>query len=83
MKKFLLYSAGGTIFFVAGAVTATVVVGRMVLPVVDTEKVVDKIMLGYDKTQRKVMKKVFGENTNLEMQPVIGVGYRPRSSTDR
>jgi len=78
MKRFLLYTAGGTTIFVAGAVTATVVVGRMVLPVVDTDKVVDKVMRGYDKTQRAIERKVFGEE--LSHPPMIGVGYRPTNS---
>ena len=78
MKRFLLYTVGGTTIFVAGAATATWVVGRMVLPVVDTDKVVDKLMSGYDKAQRAVERKVFGEE--LQHPPMIGVGYRPPSS---
>lgn len=82
MKKFLLYSAGGSAIFIAGAVTATVIVGRMVLPVIDTDKVVEQVMLGYDRTQRKIMKKVFGADTDLELQPVVGVDSRyVKSST--
>jgi hypothetical protein len=60
MKRILLFTAGGTAVFVAGAITGTVIVGRMVLPVVDTNKVVNKITDGMEKTQVVVMNKVFG-----------------------
>jgi hypothetical protein len=33
----------------------------MVLPVVDTDKVVDKVMLGMDRTKPMIERKVFGE----------------------
>jgi hypothetical protein len=80
MKKFMLYTLGGTTVFVAGAATATWVVGRMVLPVVDTDKVVDRVMQGYDKAQRAIERRVFGEEIKRPSPPpVIGVGYRPRN----
>ncbi|QPX71427.1 hypothetical protein SscP1EGY_29 [Streptomyces phage SscP1EGY] len=74
MKKFLLYTAGGTTIFIAGAVTATVVVGRMVLPVVDANKVSDKIMERYEKTQRSIERKVFGKE--FVHPPMLDVGSR-------
>lgn len=80
MKKFLLYSAGGTAIFMAGAATATVLVGRMVLPVVDTDKTVDEIMKRLDRAQRMIERKVFG--SEIDRRPTVGIGYRPRNSNE-
>lgn len=61
MKKFLLYTAGGTTIFAAGAVTGIVVLGRMVIPVIDTEKVVGKMVNGVDKSRRMLEQRLFGD----------------------
>lgn len=80
MKKFLLYTAGGTAIFAAGAATATVIVGKMVAPVIDTDKTVDAIMERLEKAQRMIERKVLGHE--IERRPTVGVGYRPRNSNE-
>lgn len=77
MKRFLLYSVGGTAIFMAGAATATVIVGRMVLPVIDTDKVVDKVMRGLDTTQRAIERKVFGEELAHPPMIIVDQKYKP------
>lgn len=83
MKKFLLYTAGGTAIFVAGAATATVIVGRMVMPVVDTDKVVDKVMQGLDKTRRAIERRMFGEEIERPSRALSGDRYIKSSTYGR
>lgn len=64
----------------AGAATATVLVGKMVVPVIDTDKTVDEIMKRLERAQRMIERKVFG--SEIDRRPTVAVGYRPRNSNE-
>lgn len=71
MKKFLLYTAGGTTIFIAGAATATYLTTRVLVPVIDVNLAAEKLLEKIDATQTKIEKKVFG-------QQVTRIPYIPK-----
>jgi hypothetical protein len=78
MKKFLFYTAGSTTIFAAGVLTGAVIIGRMVTPIIDEKKFVDKVVASVEKTRTAIEVKIFGEPIQPSRPSFNNVADRPR-----